>query len=111
MTLAAGSLRHRIEIHELVSVLDEASGNREQTWPLFADAWASVRPETAREFMAAGGEQTKVEVIVIIRYIPGIKRSMRIRHGDRLLNINSAEPDPDSGREFLRLLCSEVVSG
>ncbi len=110
MTLPAGALRHRIEIHELVNVKDEDTGISTATWPLFVDAWAEVRPSTATEFLAAGGEQTKVQFTVIIRYVAGIKRSMRIRHGERLYNIEGVLPDSDSGREFLRLPCSEVVT-
>lgn len=108
MSLAAGSLRHRIEIHELESAQD-SDGNVQEQWLLFADAWADVRPASVREFVAAGAEQTKFVVSVRVRYIAGIKRSMRIRHGERLYNIEGVLPDPVSGREYLTLPCSEVV--
>lgn len=108
MTLPAGALRHRIEIHELVSEQDEDTGNFEETWPLFVNAWAEVRPATVREIQAAGGEVTKTSTTFRIRYIAGIKRSMRIRHGERLFNIEGVMEDPDSGREYLILPCSEV---
>jgi len=110
MNLAAGQLRHRIEIHELVSVQDvNGTGNFTDTWPLFADAWAAVRPSSVNEFIAAGAEVSKVTVAVKIRYIAGIKRSMRIRHGERLYNIEGVLEDPYSGREWITLACSEVV--
>lgn len=108
MSLNAGSLRHRIEIHELVSVQDEDSGNFTETWPLFSDAWASARPSTVREIQAAGGEVTRTSVTFTLRYLAGIKRSMRIRHGERLFNIEGVLEDPDSGREYMMLPCSEV---
>lgn len=108
MPLPAGALRHRIEIHELVSDQDDTTGNIEPLWPLFADAWAEVRPATVREIQAAGGEVTKTSTTFRIRYIAGIKRSMRIRHGARLWNIEGVLEDPVSGREYLALPCSEV---
>jgi len=108
--LAAGKLRHRIEIHELVSVQNETTGNLEPTWPLYRDAWADVRPVAAREFIAAGAEHSKVVVTVRIRKIDGVQTSMRIRHGERLYNIEGVLPDPASGNEYLTLPCSEVMS-
>jgi SPP1 family predicted phage head-tail adaptor len=111
MSLPAGSLNHRIEIHALTSVQDGTTGNITESWSLFAEAWANVRPAYAREIAAAGGEQSKVGTAVTIRYIAGIKQSMRIRHGERLLNIVGPQEDPKSGREYLTLSCSEVIDG
>lgn len=111
MSLGAGKRNHRIEIHELVSVQDAVTGNVEPGWSLFADAWANIRPAFLREFVAAGGEQTKANTTVTIPYIAGIKNSMRIRHGERLLNIEGIQEDPASGREYLVLSCSEVIDG
>jgi SPP1 family predicted phage head-tail adaptor len=108
--LAAGRLRHRIEIHDLDDTQNETTGNVEPAWSLFADAWADIRPVSAREFIAAGAEQTAIVVTVRIRKIAGIKRWMRIRHGERLYNVEGVLPDPDSGNEYLTLPCSEVTS-
>lgn len=108
MTLAAGFLRHRIEIHELTSVQDVDTGNVEPSYSLFAEIWAAARPATVREIQAAGGEVTKTNTTFTIRYLAGVKRWMRIRHGDRLWNIEGVMQDPDSGKEFMVLPCSEV---
>lgn len=109
MSLAAGSLRHRIEIHAIDSIQDSDTGNMEPSYPLFANAWANVRPATVREFTAAGAEYSKVSIVVTIRYIAGVQRSMRIRHGERLYNIEGVLPDPISGREYVTLPCSEII--
>jgi len=102
-------LNHRIEIHTLTSVQDETTGEITESWSLFADAWANVRPSSVREFVSAGAEQSAVTVAVKLRYIAGIKRSMRIRHGDHLYNVEGVLADPHSGQEWLTLPCSEIL--
>lgn len=118
--LSAGTLNHRIQIQHLdtdtdsdgnVVALQDSDGNVIESWITFADLWANVRPASVREFIAAAAEQSKVTVAVQIRYIAGVKRSMRIRHDDRLYNIEGVLPDPYSGREWLTLPCSEIQNG
>jgi len=111
MSLAAGRLNHRIEIHALTSVQDATTGNITEGWSLFVDAWANVRPASVREFIAAGSEQSKITVAVQIRHVAGIKPSMRIRHGEKLYNIEGVLEDMHSGREWITLPCSEVIEG
>lgn len=105
--LAAGSLRHRIEILTIESAQD-SDGNVQEVELLFADAWADVRHVSGREFIAAGAEQREIVATVLIRKIDGIKRWMRIRHGERMYNILAVLNDPVSGNEYLTLPCSEV---
>ena len=111
MSLRAGTLNHRIEIHELVSAQDGTTGNITEQWTLFAELWANVRPSSIREFVAAGAEQSKVTIGVTIRYLAGIKPSMRIRHGEKLYNIEGVLADNQSGQEWITLPCSEVIDG
>lgn len=109
--LKAGALRHRIELHERGSTQDPDTGEVTDGWPLFAEVWANVRPLSVREFIAAGTETSKIQVMVQLRYLAGVKPSMRVRHGDRLYQVEGVLPDPISGREWLTLACSEVDEG
>jgi SPP1 family predicted phage head-tail adaptor len=109
--MPAGKRDKRIEIHALTSIRDAVTGNVEPQWSLFAEAWANIRPAYMREFVAAGGEQTKASTTITIPTIAGIKNSMRVRHGERLLNIEGSYPDPDSGGADMVLNCSEVIDG
>ena len=106
--LAAGSLNHRIQILALETYEDsdgnamvpqDSDGNVIANWQTFAECWANVRPASAREFIEAAAVQSKVTASVKIRYLPGIKPSMRVRHGDRLYQIEGVLEDPYSGRE------------
>lgn len=117
--LAAGTLNHRIQILTLetdtdsegqVVVLQDSDGNVIENWQTFAECWANVRPASVREFIAAGAENSKVTVAVQIRYIAGVRPSMRIQHGDNLYNIEGVLPDPNSGREWLTLPCSHILT-
>lgn len=107
----AGKLRHLITIQNMDFPQDGTTGVVTPTPSTFAQVWAEVRPSSAREFIAAGISGSKVVTAVKIRYLPGVKASMRIVHGDQTLNIEGVLPDPKSGREWLLLPCSEVQHG
>ncbi len=112
MSQAAGMLKHRIEIHQLLDIQDPDTGNVESDWSLFADAWAHVRSLSVNEFVAAGAAQSKISVAIRIRPINGVKPSMRVRHGERLYQIEGPPlNDPHDGRQWMTLMCSEVVDG
>ncbi len=109
--MRSGKLRHEVTIQSLVPVQDGTTGEIADTWTLFATVRAEVRPASVREFIAAGAEQSKVTAAVTIRYLAGIKPSMRILHGDRVYNIENALPDFKSGREYITLPCSDIIEG
>lgn len=111
MSLRAGSLNHRVELHEFVSTKNETTGVVTEDWELFAELWANVRPASVREFIQGGAQASKAAVSVKVRYLPGLKPSMRIRHGERLYQVEGVLPDPYSGKEWITLACSEVQQG
>ena len=106
-----GALSHRVSIQSLVTVQDESTGNFVDTWPVFAVVWAEVRPLSAREFIAAAAAQSKVSATIKIRYLAGIKPSMRVVDGADIYQVEGVLNDPKSGREWITLACSQVVSG
>lgn len=110
--MQAGRLRHRVTIESLVPVKDGTTGVITDTWEEFAaNVPAEVKPLSVREFISGAANQSKVTTMVVIRYMAGIKPSMRLLHGDHVFNIEGHLPDPKSGTEYLTLPCSEVQSG
>jgi SPP1 family predicted phage head-tail adaptor len=109
--MQAGKLRHDIEIQSLVPVQDGTTGEITDTWQTFATVKAEVRPATVREMMAANISQSKATGKVVVRYVPGVKASMRILFRDRALNIEGVYGDSKSGIEYQTFDVSEVRSG
>ena len=110
MALAAGMLRHRVRIEELISERD-SEGVLQQSWELVATVWASVEPLSAREFVASSATQSKVVARITIRYRSGVKPTMRIVHRGNLYNIEGVLSDKVSGIEYMTLPVSEGVGG
>ena len=109
--MRAGALSHQVQIQSLVSVQDPNTGIITNAWTTFATVWAEVRPLSSREFIAAAASQSKVSATMKIRYLAGIKPSMRVLDGANVYNVEGVLPDPQSGREWITLPCSEVLSG
>ena len=109
MTLAAGRLRHRIDIQRQVNIQD-SNGDLVIDWEDVAtDVPAAIEPLSVREFIAAQSMQSEVSARVTIRYRSGLDASMRILHGTRIYNPHGWLADPDSGLEYLTAPCSEGV--
>jgi SPP1 family predicted phage head-tail adaptor len=109
MSIASGSLRHRVRIEELISERD-SEGVLQQSWGLVSTVWASIEPLSAREFVASSATQSKVVARIVIRYRSGVKPTMRIAHRGKLYNIEGVLSDKVSGIEYLTLPVSEGVS-
>lgn len=109
MSLAAGKLRHQIEIQEPVTVKN-SSGEREQTWQFVAKVWASVEPVSVREFSASQQIQSNVSTRIVIRRRSDINATMRILFRNQIFNIEGVLSDPVSGLEYQTLPCSEGLN-
>lgn len=107
MTLAAGKLRHRVRIEDLVTAQD-SNGDIVQTWQNFADnVAAAIEPLSARELVQSQAVQSEVSARITIRWLPGVKATMRIVQGLTVYRIHGVLGDKDSGREYLTLPVSE----
>ena len=104
--MRAGLLRHRVTIQNLTTAQD-SFGDIVETWSDFATVWAQVEDLSGREFFAAAQVNSEIKTRVRIRYMEGVKPTMRILHGTRTLEIISPI-DPDGKRRMLELLCREV---
>lgn len=107
MALAAGRLRHRVDIQQRAEAQDPDTGDIVYDWtPFAASVPAAIEPLSARELVAAAAVQSKVTTRILIRGRAGITAKMRIIHKSAVYNIEGDIPDADSGLEYLTLPCS-----
>ena len=101
--MQAGTLDQRIELQELVEGFDDY-GQPLSEWQTYLSAWAAVEPLTGREYLAAMQNQSETTIRVRLRYRPGIKSAMRVKHGAKLYGIQSVIDVKSTGRELV-LMC------
>lgn len=141
MSLDAGRLKHRIEIQALQFasqankillenadtmspetggailtehtsvVMQGPDGEMNRQWVTLANVWAAIEPLSAREFISASKENSKVSARITIRSREDIDPSMRILHRGRYYNIEGLLPDKDSGLEYITIPVSEGLRG
>ena len=103
--MKAGQLKHRIVIEKPTQVknaIDEVI----LTWSTFCTVWAAIEPATGQSYYAANQLESKVDGRVRIRYRADLEPTMRIKFGDRILNIISIVHPQENHRE-LHLMYSE----
>lgn len=108
--MRAGTLRHRVTIQQLSADTKDADGRPAGSWQDVATVWAAVEPLRGREFWEAAAQQSEVTIRVRIRYRAGITAAMRVKFGDRLLEIVHSINVDERNRE-LHLMCREVTPG
>lgn len=108
--IASGKLRHKVVLQEPVQSQDPETGAMVLAWKKVAEPWASIEPLSAREFIAAQASQSEVTTRIVIRYRPDVNATMRIVYRGKVYNIHGVLPDPESGRDYMTLPCSEGVN-
>jgi SPP1 family predicted phage head-tail adaptor len=110
--MQAGPLRHLITFNELNVELDSDGAQVESWIPAFGGLRisAEITALSGKELIAAQAVQSQVKARIKIRYRPGIVASMRVLHRLAIYNVEGIIPDPDSGFEFVTLLCSTGVN-
>lgn len=103
--MQVGRMRYRIEIQSYRSTQD-ADGFEEKEWVTVHKVWADITPVSGKEYMASGRETSEITSKIYIRYLNGIKSSMRIKHGERFFEIESVLGDRKSG--MLTIMAREV---
>ena len=86
---------------------DEAGQPFEDWLPVF-DAWAAVEPLRGREVIRADAVANITDVLVKLRYRPGVLASMRIKHGSDTYSIATVINIKSANRE-VELLCKRVA--
>lgn len=119
--MRAGGLRDWMVFEDLLpekdsdgNVVYDSDGNVAEDW---VDAFevntrmpVELTPLSGRELIAAQSVQSKVTHRIRVRYRPGFTSRMRGRQADFVYNIEAIVPDPNSGIEFVTLLCSSGVN-
>jgi len=100
-----GDMRHRITFQKPVETPDEHKGHT-VSWQDMITAWASVEPLSGREYFYAHQIQAEVTHRVKTRYRQDITVKMRIKHRDRVLEIESII-DLKERHQILEILCRE----
>lgn len=100
-----GDLRHRITFQKPLKTPDDYKGH-EVNWQDVVTVWASIEPLTGREYFYAHQIKNEVSHRVRIRYRRNITEEMRIKHGERILKIESIV-DLKERHQFLEILAKE----
>lgn len=109
--IQAGKLRHRVVIQKQDESQSQSDGSIIVDWVDVAKVWCAIDPLSARDFVAAQAEASKITTRITIRYRSDITAKMRLYHPakDMYYNIEGVLADKDSGLEYLTLPCSEGV--
>lgn len=123
MAFAAGRLRHRIRIEQLVSPVDSNGdplrGDQgellDQVWTGIDTVWAAIEPLTAREFIQSAATQSELTGKIYIRYRTFVLGSMRLVHvidgvDGNIYNPTGFVQDKETGLEYLMSPVSEGVN-
>lgn len=105
--MRAGKLNSRITIEELAESADTIGGVSE-SWAPFATVWAEFITQSGREFFAAKQNNTALDCLIRIRYLPGVTAQMRVKHGSRTYSIIAPPIDTREEHVELKLMCEEL---
>jgi len=109
MALAAGKLRHFVQVQRPNRTQNPITGAMETNWTLVVQVYAEIVPLSVREFIAAAAEQSEVSARITIRHRTDVDATMRIVYRGRAYQILGSLEDPVSGLEYLTLAVSEGV--
>ncbi len=104
--LPIGEMRHRITFQRPVKTDDGHKGHA-VAWQDMVTCWASVEPLSGREYFYSHQIKAEITHRVKIRYRTDITTKMRIKHRDRVLEIESIL-DKKERREELEIFCREA---
>ena len=105
-----GQYRHRVEIQELVQYQD-GSGNVVEEWETYTGAWAKISNLQGRQYWDAKQAQSEATGEIRTRYIEGVRPSMRIKHGERVYEIESVFDPDERGEQLLFLVKERLGNG
>lgn len=107
----AGKLNERVALQAQVLTQDTGSGVVSSPWQTVKTVWGQIDHLSAREMMAAANTSAQYVARIKIRYTPGVVPSMRAVVNGVAYDIHGVLPDNRSGKEYLTLPVSRVVSG
>lgn len=107
--VAAGKLRHRVEIEQPVTTQDPDTGEMISGWASLSTVWADIAPSSGREFVAAAAEQSEVRGRITIRFRADVDATMRVTYRGKWYGILAVLADNESMKEHLTLMTAEGV--
>lgn len=107
--IAAGRLRHRIDILESVEARTPTGSTTVSWQPWALSVAAEFAPISVRELYTYNAQFASIIAArVTLRYREGMNARMRIQFRGKLYNIEGVMPDRDSGLEYFTVPVSEV---
>jgi SPP1 family predicted phage head-tail adaptor len=103
-----GELNKRITFLVQSSV-QNSYGEVENTWNDIQTVWATVKTLQGRELFQANQVHSEITSKITIRYLTGITANMRLRYGNRILQIIGPPINIDEKNRYLELSCKEVI--
>jgi len=103
--MKTGDMRHRITFQQPIETPDGHKGHTVK-WQDMVTVWASVEPLSGREYFYSHQIKAELTHRVKTRYRTDITIKMRIKHRDRVLEIESII-DLKERHEVLEILCKE----
>lgn len=105
--MRAGRLRHRIQIQEQTSSVDDFNTPINE-WTTVATVRAAVEPLLGREFYQAQQVNAEVTTKITLRNRDGVVPRMRVLFDERWYDIQSVQRVREVRHEMV-LMCSELV--
>ena len=103
----SGDMRQRISIQDKTTGRD-SFGGEVVTWSETAAVWATAEPLRGQEYLEARRLQSDLDIRFRIRYLAGLKPTMRVVYDGRIFNIQSVIHVKEARRE-IQLMCKEQV--
>lgn len=100
-----GELDDEVVLEHLIRT-PTTGGGAMLSWHPLGLLWADIRPHTGHEILVAGQVIARVSHEVWIRHRAGTTAAMRLRLGDRVLEILAVLPTGSRG-QWMRCLCRE----
>lgn len=99
-----GALSHLVRIEHQTST-KSAIGENLETWVTFASGWAGIEHLSGTEGLNLRAAGSEITTRIRMRYIPGVKASMRIVYGTDIYNIVEPPTSPFEKKRELVMLC------
>lgn len=105
--MRAGKLRHPISFIRDDIVSQDDSGGIVRTPKIHARSWASVKELNGTELVQAQQKKPNSTHEIVTRFVANLDSTMRVRHNNKLYNIENIEDVEDRHIELV-ILCREA---
>lgn len=110
MYVQAGKLDKEVTIESNSRATASATGFRGDSWSTFATVYASIKNTRGTEVLQAGEKAGRIDTLITIRYVTGIRTNMRVKAtvqggNVRYYNIDYVNNILEDDR-MIELLCS-----